>query len=749
MSDDDPQDGTELTAVGSQTPVPEPTASQCQTTLHIPAMDCPSEEALIRGALARMPAVGPIEFNLLRRTLRVTHEPQGLPAVMEVIRSTGLEVETLSATTAGIPNEIADVRPSQSSTSRLPNAWPLYLSGGAAVGAELLEWIRPDQRWLILGLAILAIALGGFSTYKKGWLALRHRNLSMNALMSIAVTGAMLIGEWPEAAMVMFLFALAELIESQALERARHTIARLLELAPEVATVQQPDGRWRETAVAAIPVDAIVRVRPGERIALDGLVVSGRSTVNQAPITGESLSVEKTLHDPVFAGTINEAGSLEYRVSARSADSTLARIVHAVESAQGERAPTQRFIDHFAKVYTPIVFAAAVAVALVPPLLFGALWLPWTYKALVLLVIACPCALVISTPVTIVSGLTSAARRGILVKGGRYLEAGRRMVTLALDKTGTITTGKSVQTNFMRLATDLSDEEVQGVASSLAARSDHPVSGAIATHAQARGLVPREVFDFEALAGRGICGKLDGVKVYLGNGRLMQELGFGAVTTAESLEREGKSVVILANSQRPLALFAVGDTVRPSSREAIQELRTLGVHTVILSGDNPHTTRAIAAEVGIDEARGSLLPEAKLLAIEELIEAQGPVGMVGDGINDAPALARADLGFAMGAAGTDTAIETADIALMDDDLRKIPTFIRLSRAVSGVLRQNITLALGIKAVFLILALAGYATMWMAVIADVGSTLLVVANGLRLLRDAPYESNLLRPVPSNS
>lgn len=749
MSDDDRQSATELTAAGSAAPIPEPTATHCQTTLHIPAMDCPSEEALIRGALAKMPAVGPIEFNLLRRTLRVTHEPQGLPAVMDVIRSTGLEVETLSATAAELAQADPELRPPHSSASWLSQAWPLYVSGGAAVGAEVLEWVRADLQWLTVGLALLAIATGGFSTYKKGWLALRHRNLNMNALMSIAVTGAMLIGEWPEAAMVMFLFTLAELIETRALERARRTIARLLELAPEVATVQQPDGRWTQMVVATVPVNSVVRVRPGERIALDGRVVSGRSTVNQAPITGESLPVEKASDDPVFAGTINEAGSLEYRVTARSTDSTLARIVHAVESAQSERAPTQRFIDRFAKVYTPAVFAAAVAVALVPPLLLGAAWLPWTYKALVLLVIACPCALVISTPVTIVSGLTSAARRGILVKGGRYLEAGRRMATLALDKTGTLTTGKPVQTDFMRLATDLSDEEVQRAASSLAARSDHPVSGAIAAHARARGLVPREVLGFEALAGRGIRAELDGTRVYLGNGRLMQELGFGVVATAESLEREGKSVVILADSQRPLALFAVGDTVRPSSRAAIQELRALGVHTVILSGDNPHTTRAIAAEVGIDEARGSLLPEAKLLAIEELIETQGPVGMVGDGINDAPALARADIGFAMGAAGTDTAIETADIALMDDDLRKIPTFIRLSRAVSRVLMQNIILALGIKAVFLILALAGYATMWMAVIADVGATLFVVANGLRLLRDAPCESNLLRPAPSMS
>jgi Cd2+/Zn2+-exporting ATPase len=715
---------------------------ESQTELLIGAMDCPTEETLIRSALANMPGVGPLEFNLMRRTLRVTHEPERLPAIIEAIRSVGFHPQRASKAPASDAREAAAASETLVPKSAWAPWWPLLVSGAAAVAAEVVQWVRGDLRWLTLSLAVIAIMTGGLTTYKKGWIALRHRNLNMNALMSIAVTGAMLIGEWPEAAVVMALFALAELIENRALERARRSVARLLALAPETATVQQPDGSWREEAVAAVSVGAIVRVRPGERIALDGVVLVGRSTVNQAPITGESLPVEKTADDPLFAGTINEAGSLEYRVTALARDSTLARIVHAVESAQSQRAPTQRFVDRFARVYTPAVFAVALAIALAPPLFFGVPWLPWTYKALVLLVIACPCALVISTPVTIVSGLTSAARHGVLVKGGLYLEAGPRLAVLALDKTGTLTTGKPVQTDYVRLTADMSDERVQRMALSLAARSDHPVSAAIAAHATRSGLAPLEVQAFEALGGRGIRAELEGQALYLGNDRLMQELGVASVTLAEQLEpleHAGKSVVVLADSRRALALFAVGDTVRPTSRQAIAELHALGVHTVMLSGDNVHTTRAIAAQVGIEDARGNLLPADKLRTIEALMQAHGPVGMVGDGINDAPALARADIGFAMGAAGTDTAIETADVALMDDDLRKIPAFIRLSRSVSHVLRQNIALALGIKAVFLVLAVTGQATMWMAVFADMGASLIVVGNGLRLLRDSTPDS----------
>jgi Cd2+/Zn2+-exporting ATPase len=692
------------------------------SVLRIAKMDCPTEEGLIRGKLAGMADIADMQFNLMRRTLILQHAPQALPAALAALKSLGFDAELENPET-----ERLDEAPSAAT-----NWWPMAISGAAALSAELVEWTGGSQ-WLVVALALGAILTGGLPTYKKGLIAVKNLNLNINALMSIAVTGAMVIGHWPEAAMVMFLFALAEVIEAKSLDRARNAIRGLMDLAPETATVRQQDGSWIEVPAKSVAMEDVVRVKPGERIALDGVIVAGQSAINQAPITGESLPVEKAAGDPVFAGTINESGSFEYRVTARANDSTLARIIHAVESAQGARAPTQRFVDQFSKVYTPAVFAVALLVAVVPPLAFGAAWMGWIYKALVLLVIACPCALVISTPVTIVSGLAAAARKGILIKGGVYLEGGRKLTTLALDKTGTITHGKPAQTDFKILTGD--EATVRELTASLAARSDHPVSQAIARAAQETGIVLRDVLEFTALPGRGVRGQIDGKLFHLGNHRLLTELGLSTPELENSLgqfERQGKTVVLLTGPEGVLGMFAVADTVKETSRQAIADLHALGVRTLMLTGDNPHTAEAIAKQVGIDEARGNQLPEDKLKVVESLIGVDQQIGMVGDGINDAPALARADIGFAMGAAGTDTAIETADVALMDDDLRKIPAFIRLSRATARILTQNIVLALGIKAVFLVLTFSGHATMWMAVFADMGASLLVVFNGLRLL-----------------
>ncbi|MGH8410115.1 MAG: heavy metal translocating P-type ATPase, partial [Pseudomonas sp.] len=519
------------------------------------------------------------------------------------------------------------------------------------------------------------------------------------------------------------------------LDRARNAISGLMQMTPEQATVLQADGSWVEKEVKVIELGAIVRVRPGERIGLDGEVTSGQSTIDQAPITGESLPIEKTVGDKVFAGTINQAGSLEYKVTAAANNSTLARIIHAVEQAQGARAPTQRFVDTFAKVYTPAVFIFALGVALIPPLFMGGVWFEWVYRALVLLVVACPCALVISTPVTIVSGLAAAARKGILIKGGVYLEGGYKLDYLALDKTGTITHGKPVQTDYLVLFPNMEDS-APALAASLAGRSDHPVSLAIANAAVDKNLAVHTVDNFEALTGRGVKGEINGEVYYLGNHRLVEELNLCSPALEKklfALEKQGKSVVLLLDKSGPLALFAVADTVKDTSREAIQQLHELGIKTLMLTGDNTHTAKAIADQVGIDQAQGDLLPTDKLQAIEALYAKGHRVGMVGDGINDAPALARSAIGVAMAAAGTDTAIETADVALMDDDLRKIPAFIRLSRQTSSILKQNIALALVIKAIFLAVTFLGMATMWMAVFADMGVSLLVVFNGLRLLR----------------
>ncbi|MGU9804263.1 UNVERIFIED_CONTAM: heavy metal translocating P-type ATPase [Pseudomonas sp. CM11] len=703
-----------------------PTDGARLSSFRIQAMDCPTEQTLIQNKLGKLAGVQQLEFNLINRVLGVTHDLPNDSPIIDAIQSLGMQAEPLA------PGQ-------EKETSELPAPakpwWPLALSGVTALGAEVIHFTSAAPEWVVALMALVSILSGGLGTYKKGWIALKNRNLNINALMSIAVTGAVLIGQWPEAAMVMFLFTVAELIEAKSLDRARNAISGLMQMAPEQATVQQADGTWQVQAVKAINLGARVRVRPGERVGLDGDVVAGRSTIDQAPITGESLPVEKTVGDKVFAGTINQAGELEYTVTAAADHSTLARIIHAVEQAQGSRAPTQRFVDQFSKIYTPAVFALALAVAVIPPLFMGAIWFDWIYRALVLLVVACPCALVISTPVTIVSGLAAAARKGILIKGGVYLEGGHKLDYLALDKTGTITHGKPVQTDYVPLDPTV-EATAPALAASLAARSDHPVSHAIANAVVDKQQAPHAVDNFAALPGRGVRGDINGQTYHLGNHRLVEDLGLCSAELEEklfALEKQGKSVVLLLDHSGPLALFAVADTVKDSSREAIQQLHELGIKTLMLTGDNAHTAEAIAAQVGMDQARGDLLPGDKLQAIEDLYALGHRVGMVGDGINDAPALARSEIGFAMAAAGTDTAIETADVALMDDDLRKIPAFIRLSRQTSSILKQNIALALVIKAIFLGFTFAGFATMWMAVFADMGVSLLVVFNGLRLLR----------------
>ncbi|MDZ4357662.1 MAG: heavy metal translocating P-type ATPase, partial [Variovorax sp.] len=500
------------------------------------------------------------------------------------------------------------------------------------------------------------------------------------------------------------------------------------------AEVRQPDGSWQTVRADAVTLDAVARIRPGERVPLDGVVLEGTSAIDQAPVTGESIPVDKAAGDAVFAGTINQTGALVFRVTAIAANTTLARIIHAVEEAQGSRAPTQRFVDKFAAIYTPTVFVLALGIAVLTPWLLDWTWVQAVYKALVLLVIACPCALVISTPVTVVSALASAARRGILIKGGTYLEEARKLKAVALDKTGTITEGKPKLVESVLIDKAAGDEgAVYALAANIAGRSDHPVSKAIA---QGLGGSVEEVGDFTALPGRGVQATHAGQSYVLGNHRLIEERGLCTPELEAELKRHeeaGRTVTLLASEKSVLALFAVADTIKPSSQAAVAELRALGVTPVMLTGDNTATAKTIGAHAGIDDVRGNLLPEEKLDAIQAMQQRYGAVAMTGDGINDAPALAKADIGFAMGGAGTDTAMEAADVVIMNDDLRRIPETIRLSRRSHAVLWQNITLALGIKGVFFVLAVFGSATMWMAVFADMGASLLVVANGLRLMR----------------
>ena len=605
--------------------------------------------------------------------------------------------------------------------------WPRIAAALAlATGAEAAHWMQQDYAGMAL--AVVAIALSGLGVYRVGLKDLARLRLGIHALMAVAVTGAFLIGQWPEAAMVMALYVAAERIEDGAMDRARHAIRQLLQLAPATADVLQPNGSTLSLPVDQVPLRATVRIAPGAHVPLDGTVTHGSSSVNQAPITGESQLADKAAGDPLYAGSVNQQGELLMQVNTPPGDTLIARIVRAVEQAQASKAPIQRFVDRFAAIYTPVVFALAVLLALLAPPLMGWTWTQSTYQALALLVIACPCALVISTPVTVVSALTAAARRGILIKGGSALEAARGLRVVALDKTGTLTTGSPTLVQW-RALNGADADAVADVAWQLASRSEHPVSRAIAAGLPAA--THNGVQNLQALPGRGVQAEVGGQRWWLGNLRLMREQGLADAALEDALaqqELQGRTVTLLADAQAVRALFAVADPLRGHARQAIAELRALGVHPVVLSGDNPATAQAIAAEAGITDAQdalGGLLPQDKLDTLAALQRTRGPTAMAGDGINDAPALAQADVGFAMGGAhSTGMAMETADVVLMNDDLRRIPDTVRLARRAHAVLWQNITLAL-----------LGMASMWMAVAADMGVSLLVVANGLRLRRGA--------------
>ena len=619
-----------------------------------------------------------------------------------------------------------------------------------------------------------AIVVGGYYPARKGiagvWI---NRELDINFLMMLAAVGAMAIGAWEEGALVIFLFSLGETLESYTMDRARRAIRSLMELAPVEAVVLRPcmdcedhlqqalpGGGFYEggpcpwcaaheerVPVAELAVGDIILVQPAERIPMDGEVAKGSSPVNQAPITGESIPVEKGPGDDVFAGTINGPGALEVRVTRLAADNTISRVIHMVEEAQGQKAPSQRWVDVFARYYTPAVVGLAVLVAALPPLLFGQPFLEpaggrhgWLYRALSMLIIACPCALVISTPVSIVSAISNAARNGVLFKGGAYLEAAGRLVVMVFDKTGTLTRGEPAVTDVVAWGRRSADE-VLAHSAAVESRSEHPLARAVVAATEQRGISFDAAEDFQALTGRGARASLDGAPVYVGNLTLFADEGVPLPeplqTEIARLEREGKTTMVLATKEPEWefwGLIAVADTVRPDAREAVAALKRSGIRrTVMLTGDNERTAAAIAAQAGIDEARANLLPEEKVDAIEGLLAEHGQVAMVGDGVNDAPALARATVGVAMGGAGTDQALETADIALMSDDLTKLPFAMQLSRRALGIVRQNIAFSLLIKAVFMALALFGLATLWMAVFADMGASLLVTLNGMRLLR----------------
>ena len=695
------------------------------TIFSIPELDCPSEEKLIRKQLQAMPEISGIDFNFMAQEVTVTHTFDDPQPLLKAIQSIGMQVSV----------KTADPSP-KAATAQPMSWWLLAISGVLALSAEITGlFLGYEQSFAVITLAIVAIVLSGKGTLMKGVTALRTMTLNIHFLMMIAIAGAMFIGEWPEAAMVTVLFALAERIESYSLDKARLAIKSLMAITPATATVRH-GANWQTMPVNEIQVGATIRVKPGERIPLDGRLTAGQSSVNQAPITGESLPVEKKIGDTVYAGAINERGSFEFTVTALPSDTLIAKIIRAVQQAQAERAPTQRFVDQFSKYYTPIMVVFAILIATIPSLVFGLPVYPWISKALVLLVIACPCALVISTPVTVVSGLAAAAKQGILIKGGSYLEQGHKLNAIALDKTGTLTQGKPIVTQ-LRPMNGQTEQRLLHLAASLDSHSEHPVAGAI-VHAWQQAypdstLLP--ITQFVSMTGRGVSGFIDGQRYYVGNHQLAED---NHVCNAElekllaQLEQAGNTTIVISTDKAILGILAVADTVRAHSLEAVQALHKLGIKTIMITGDNAITAQAIAKQVNIDEVRANLLPTDKLSTINTLLKQHHRVGMVGDGMNDAPALAKATIGFAMGK-GTDTALETADVALIDDNLMKLPLFIRLSQRTATVLKQNISLSITIKVVFFGLALAGLSTLWMAVFADMGASLIVVANGLRLLR----------------
>ncbi|MDZ4405541.1 heavy metal translocating P-type ATPase [Prosthecobacter sp.] len=624
----------------------------------------------------------------------------------------------------------------------LPRNALVITSGTLLTLGLLLGWFGIGPAGVQMICFAIATVAGGLLVVPAAWGALKKLRLDMNMLMTVAVTGAWLVGEGAEGAAVVFLFALSELLESWSVGRARRAIAALLKLTPQTAMVRGEGGAFNEKPVTEVAVGAEISVRSGSSVPLDGEVMTGDSAVNQAPITGESVPVEKKPGDPVFAGTINGEGSLMVRVTKAASDSTLARIIKLVEEAEEQKAPTQRFVDKFAAIYTPAVFVVALLVALLPPLLTSAAWSEWTYRALVLLVIACPCALVIATPVSIVSGLTALARRGVLIKGGAHLEAVGKLRALAVDKTGTITQGRPQVTGVIPVS-DLNEGEVLRRAAAIDAYSEHPLAQAVVAAAKSKNISWSESSQYQSVTGRGATAVIAGHPHFIGNHKMAHELGLCSPeieARLNEIESKGQSLAILGHTPHEgcagaiLGILAIGDTMRAEAPEALRLIHAAGVRKVVmLSGDNQRTVDAIARQAGIDEAYGDLMPEQKIEHIRRLMAEHQYVGMIGDGVNDAPALALASVGIAMGAIGSDTAIETADMALMKDDLTRVAEAIALGRRTLRIIQFNVAFALVIKAVFLILAFTGHTSLWLAILADTGATLLVIVNSLRLLR----------------
>lgn len=712
----------------------------------IHGLDCAEEIAVLRREIG--PIVGGEErlsFDVLAAKMIVASASDvGTDRIIAAVAKTGMRAEPW----------VDDSVAANDGRQNRRRAVLTGISGGATVVGFLVHaWLAGDFQSAIgsegMGqshavpipvacIYAIAIAAGVWLVLPKAWYALRRARPDMNLLMVVAVVGAVTIGEWFEAATVSFLFSVSLLLESWSIGRARRAIAALLQLTPTMARVHDASGAEIEVPPASVAVGTSFIVKPGERLPLDGRIAEGTSHINQAPITGESQPVEKSPGDEVFAGTINGDGALVITATKAASNTTLANIVRLVGAAQSRRAPSEQWVDRFAQIYTPAIMALALLIALAPPLLFSQPWSTWIYNALVLLVIACPCALVISTPVSIVAALAAAARQGVLIKGGIYVEIPARLRAIAFDKTGTLTLGKPTVEEVIPLAGH-SVSELLERAVALERRSEHPLAEAIIEHGKQQGISASPAADFQVMQGKGATATIDGRKFWIGSHRYLEERQQETPEVHDQLERlasSGRSVVVVGNDEHVCGLITLADRVRDTSKTAIADLKALGIeHLVMLTGDNRQTAEAIAQQVGVDEVLAELLPEDKVTAIESLVARYGNVAMIGDGVNDAPALARATLGIAMGVGGSDAAIETADISLISDNMKKLVWLVRHSRRTLAIVRQNIVFALAVKAVFVLLALFGMASLWAAIAADMGASLLVILNGLRLMRSS--------------
>jgi len=721
--------------------------SQYRYVFSVQGLDCAEEVAILRRAVGTM--VGRedhLAFDVINGRMMVHQDANDVSRkeIIQAVRTTGMTAVEWQKDDESTKQSLEKHHRTQVWLTTLSGlfafsgvALHIWMAGGASAALALFAghngqpMPRPEA-----AAYILSILFGGRYVVVKAWYAARSLRPDMNLLMVIAVFGAAGIGEWFEAAIVTFLFALSLLLESWSVGRARRAIAQLLDLAPPTVRLKRDTGEEADVLAAEVAVGSVFIVKPGEKFALDGRIVSGMSSVNQAPITGESVPVSKEPGNEVYAGTINGEGALEVASTKGADNTTLARIIRLIEEAQGNRAHAEQWVEKFARIYTPAVIVFAIGVFAIPPLMFGGAWDDWFYRALVLLVIACPCALVISTPVSIVSALAASARQGVLIKGGAYIEAPARLKAIAFDKTGTLTRGQPEVVGVAAL-NGHSKEELLERAVALEKRSSHPLAHAIIAHGQEIGVGETPAENVKVLPGKGVTGHYNGKEYWLGSHRYLIERNQETAEVrahAEAFQNDGNTVVVIGTEDHVCGLIAVADAVRPGARQMVTDLRQGGIeHIVMLTGDNHATAQAIARAVGIDEVHAELLPEDKVAAVQGLVEKYDMVAMVGDGINDAPAMARANFGIAMGAMGSDAAIETADIALMSDDLQKLPWLVRHSRRTLAIILQNITFSLAIKALFVALTFAGFATLWGAIAADVGASLVVVANALRLLQ----------------